>query len=85
VDRPLKCNAPLTVDCNAMCEVRWSHCLSQDIFGSAPPSDRPPLWSSDRFPVLPDFLSSSGSRTGSTQPREDKRELLDRKKIAVSV
>jgi hypothetical protein len=24
-----------------------------------------------RFPVLPDFLSSSGSGTGSTQPRED--------------
>ena len=43
---------------------------------------RPPLWSSGqslwlqiqrsrvRFPALPDFLSSSGSRTGSTQPRE---------------
>jgi hypothetical protein len=43
---------------------------------------RPPLWSSGqsfwlqiqrsrvRFPVLPDFLSSSGSGTGSTQPRE---------------
>ena len=42
----------------------------------------PPLWSSDqsfwlqiqrsrvRFPALPDFLSSSGSGTGSTQPRE---------------
>ena len=40
------------------------------------------LWSSDqsfwlqmqrsrvRFPALPDFLSSSGSGTGSTQPRE---------------
>jgi hypothetical protein len=25
-----------------------------------------------RFPALPDFLSSSGSGTGSTQPREDK-------------
>jgi hypothetical protein len=24
-----------------------------------------------RFPALPDFLSSSGSGTGSTQPRED--------------
>jgi hypothetical protein len=45
---------------------------------------RPPLWSSGqsswlqtqrsriRFPALPDFLSSSGSGTGSTQPREDK-------------
>ena len=44
----------------------------------------PPLWSSGqsfwlqiqrsrvRFPVLPDFLSSSGSGTGSTQPREVK-------------
>jgi hypothetical protein len=41
---------------------------------------RPPLWSNDqtswlqthrsriRFPALPDFLSSSGSGTGSTQP-----------------
>jgi hypothetical protein len=44
---------------------------------------RPPLWSSGqsswlqilrsrlRFPALPDFLRSSGSGTGSTQPRED--------------
>jgi hypothetical protein len=24
-----------------------------------------------RFPALPDFLRSSGSATGSTQPRED--------------
>ena len=43
---------------------------------------RPPLWSSGqsfwlqiqrsrvRFPALPDFLSSSGSGAGSTQPRE---------------
>ena len=43
---------------------------------------RPPLWSSGqsfwlqiqrsqvRSPALPDFLSSSGSGTGSTQPRE---------------
>ena len=43
---------------------------------------RPPLWSSGqsfwlqiqrsrvRFPALSDFLSSSGSGTGSTQPRE---------------
>ena len=43
---------------------------------------RPPLWSSGqsfwlqiqrsrvRFPALPDFLSSSGSGTGSTKPRE---------------
>ena len=45
-------------------------------------SSGPPLWSSRqslwlqiqrsrvRFPALPDFLSSSGSGTGSTQPRE---------------
>ena len=45
-------------------------------------SGRPPLWSSGqsfwlqiqrsrvRFPALSDFLSSSGSGTGSTQPRE---------------
>ena len=44
--------------------------------------DGPPLWSSGqsfglqiqrsrvRFPALPDFPSSSGSGTGSTQPRE---------------
>ena len=43
---------------------------------------RPPLWSTGqsfwlqiqrsrvRFPALPDFMSSSGSGTGSTQPRE---------------
>jgi hypothetical protein len=43
----------------------------------------PPLWPSGqsswlnnlrtrvRFPVLPDFIRSSGSRTGSTEPRED--------------
>ena len=38
---------------------------------------RPPLWSSGqiqrsrvRFPALPDFLSSSGSGTGSNQPSE---------------
>jgi len=46
------------------------------------PTNRPPLWSSGqsfwlqiqrsrvRSPALPDFLSSSGSGTGSTQPRE---------------
>jgi hypothetical protein len=37
-----------------------------------------------RFPVLPDFLRSSGSGTGSTQPREDKRSDLN-KKVAASV
>jgi hypothetical protein len=47
------------------------------------PFDRSPLWSSGQssllqiqrsrvqFPALPDFLRSSGSGTGSTQPRED--------------
>ena len=51
-------------------------------FGQLEPRNRPPLWSSGqsfwlqiqrsrvRFPALPDFLSSSGSGTGSTQPRE---------------
>jgi hypothetical protein len=52
---------------------------SQNVYGLGPP-----LWSSSQsswlltqkprvpFPALPDFLSSSGSGTGSTQPREDK-------------
>jgi hypothetical protein len=31
-----------------------------------------------RFPALPDFVSSSGSGTGSTQPREQFEELLGR-------
>jgi hypothetical protein len=30
-------------------------------------------WSRIRFPALPDFLRSSGSGTGSTEPRQDKR------------
>ena len=55
-------------------------------------NDRPPLWSSGqcfwlqiqrsrvRSPALPDFLSSSGSGTGSTQPREVKlRSYLNKK------
>ena len=49
--------------------------------------DRPPLWSSGqsfwlqiqrsrvRSPALPDFLSSSGSGTGFTQPREPRDEV----------
>jgi len=54
---------------------------------------RPPLWSSGqsfwlqirrsrvRSPAIPDFLSSSGSGTGSTQPREVKlRSYLNKKK-----
>jgi hypothetical protein len=55
---------------------------------------RPPLWSSGqsswlqiqksriRFPALSDFLMSSGSRTGSSQPREDNEELFERKVAA---
>jgi hypothetical protein len=49
------------------------------------------MWSSDqsfwlqiqrfrvRFPALPDFLRSRGSGKGSTQPREDNWEILERK------
>jgi hypothetical protein len=52
--------------------------------------NRRPLWSSGQsswlqiqrslvsFPALPDFLRSSGSGTGSTQPREQFEELLGR-------
>jgi len=55
---------------------------------------RPPLWSSGqsfwlqiqrsrvRFPALPDFLSSIGSGTGSTQPREVKLRSYLNKKVA---
>ena len=58
---------------------------------------RPPLWSSDqsfwlqiqrsrvRFPELSDFLSSSGSGTGSTQPREVKLRSYLNKKVAAAV
>ena len=54
----------------------------------------PPLWSSGqsfwlqiqrsrvRFPALPDFMSSSGSGTGSTQPREVKLRSYLNKKVA---
>ena len=54
----------------------------------------PPLWSSGqsfwlqiqgsrvRSPALPDFLSSSGSGTGSTQPREVKLRSHLNKKVA---
>ena len=55
---------------------------------------RPPLWSSGqnlwlqiqrsrvRSPALPDFLSSSGSGTGSTQLREVKLRSYLNKKVA---
>jgi len=54
----------------------------------------PPLWSSGqsfwlqiqrsrlRFPALPDFLSSSGSGTGSTEPREINLRSYLNKKVA---
>jgi hypothetical protein len=52
-------------------------------------TDGPPLWSSGflatdpevrvRFPELPDFLRSSGSGTGFTQPLSTTEELLGRK------
>ena len=57
---------------------------------------RPPLWSSGqrcwlqiqksrvRSPALPDFLSNSGSGTGSTQPREVKLRSYLNKKISGS-
>jgi hypothetical protein len=35
-----------------------------------------------RFPALPDFLRSSGSGTGSTQPMRIIEELLERKVAA---
>ena len=55
------------------------------------PFPGPPLWSSGqsfwlqiqrswiRFPALPEFLSSSGSGTGSTQPRDQLRSYLNKK------
>jgi hypothetical protein len=51
-------------------------------FSQSVGAERPPLWSSGqsfwqqiqrsrvRFPALPDFLTSRGSGTGSTQPRD---------------
>jgi hypothetical protein len=60
------------------------------------PALRPLLWSSGHSPwlqtqrsqvrlqALPDILSSSGSKMGSTQPRSIKEELLERE-VAVPV
>jgi hypothetical protein len=57
--------------------------MQQFLFRDAVSFEGPPLWSGGqsswleiqrsrvRFPALPDFLRSSGSGTGSTQPRED--------------
>ena len=57
--------------------LRWEDNIKMDV-----QEEGPPLWSSGqsfwlqiqrsrfRFPALPDFLSSSGSGTGSTQPRK---------------
>ena len=60
----------------------WTFLSLSLIFEDSKNGYGPPLWSSGqsfwlqiqrsrvRFPALPDFLSSSGSGTGSTQPRE---------------
>ena len=78
---------------------KWRCWFGKDIFFSFVCVHlRPPLWSSGqsfwlqiqrsrvRSPALPDFLSSSGSGTGSSQPREP-REVNWRatwmKKVAV--
>jgi hypothetical protein len=57
-----------------------SSVLAVGVYEHSVPEPRPPLWSSRqcswlltprsqvRFPALPDFLSRSGSGTGSTQP-----------------
>ena len=64
-----------------------------DPFYAAVYTKVPPLWSSGqsfwlqiqrsrvRSPALPDFLSSSGSGTGSTQPREVKLSSYLNKKV----
>ena len=63
--------------CDAMLALRGNEKIYLSLYLNGPP-----LWSSGqnfwlqiqrsrvRFPALPDFLSSSGSGTGSTQPRE---------------
>jgi hypothetical protein len=71
---------PITLDF----EVSEKYACKEDIyFNLMCCTHRPPLWSSGqsswlqtqrfrvRFPSLPNFLSSTGSGTGSIQPRED--------------
>jgi hypothetical protein len=75
---PLECSLSKSISSHA-----WRRISHHDYFGLRFCS-RPPLWCSGhnswlqtqrsriRFPALLDFLSSSGSITGSTQPHEDK-------------
>ena len=76
-------NAPYTHSLQTHClqYFRWCWNCFDWIFKTIK-CNGPPLWSSGqsfwlqvqrsrfRFPALPDFLSSTGSGTGSTQPRE---------------
>ena len=75
-----------TSDCRStfMTRIFFSFIFPNILEGKSMVNDkvRPPLWSSGlsfwlqiqrsrvRFPALPDFLSSSGSGTESTQPRD---------------
>jgi hypothetical protein len=68
--------------CSLACRV--TGCMGSAVFLCMSSLKGLPLWSSGqsswlltqrsrvRFPAQPDFLSSNGSGTGSTQPREDK-------------
>ena len=69
-------------NCKRELECNVCSCLAQRILFDGRGVFRPPLWSSGqsfwlqiqrsrvRSPALPDFLSSSGSGTQSTHPRE---------------